>query len=183
MIFLKILFTSNFIQLTPTIRLPSYHATGFGGDYACYATLKVRPCKSFDSVHALLCTKRHDGYNPIYRHLSDRAQSGAGVLSIHPSQRQGRDRLSFSSNRCTENYRGDRLAMLLPAGRSRKRPDIFARAFYCQASLTSNGPASANIFIFKIVFNVLKVLGVFNPRVKLHFKSWSWFYPGPPCIL
>jgi len=99
MIFLKILFAGYFIQLTPIDRLPSYHATSFGGGYAFSATLKVTPGKYFDSVHALLCTKRHDGYDPIYRHLPDRAQSGAGVLSIHPSQGEGRDRLSFSSNR------------------------------------------------------------------------------------
>ena len=62
-------------QLTPTNRLLSYRATGFGDDYVFYATLKVTHCKSFDSVHALLCTKRHDRCNLIYRHLPDQARS------------------------------------------------------------------------------------------------------------
>ena len=137
---------SNEIQFTPTNRLLSYHATGFDGDYVFYATLKVTPCKPFDSVHALLCTRRHDRSNLIYRHLPDRAQSGEGALSIHPSQREGRDRLSFSSNRCSENCPGGHQAMLLAAERSCKRQDIFAREFYCRANLKSNGPAGATAF-------------------------------------
>jgi hypothetical protein len=35
------------IQLTPTNRSLSYHATGFGGDYVFYATLEVTNCNLF----------------------------------------------------------------------------------------------------------------------------------------
>ena len=132
--------------LTPTIRLLSYRATGFGGDYVFYATLKVTPCKPFDSVHALLCTRRHDRSNLIYRHLPDQAQSGASALSTHPSQREGRDRLSFSSNRWSENCPGGHPAMLLSTEQSCKKPDNFSREFYYRANLESNGPASATAF-------------------------------------
>jgi hypothetical protein len=136
----------NRCQLTPINRLLSYHATGFCGGYAFYATGTVKPCRYFDSVHAMLCTKLHVRSNLIYRHLPDRIRTDADAFSILPSPLEGQDRRSFSSNPCTENYRGGHQQMLLPKLRFCKRPDIFSQDLCSRVNPKSDGQASATVF-------------------------------------
>ena len=127
-------------------QLPSYHATDFGGGYVFCATGKLMSNRNFDSVHAQPCTKRHDGYSLLYRHLPDQERSDADALARHPWPGGGQGRHSFFSNPCAGKNRGCHPLILLLGVRFCKSSDIFSPYVCYRANPKSNEPVAATVF-------------------------------------